>query len=57
MEKRSVLNLIKCFVDKNDEGFKREALEIAKSFDKNGDYELAEYIRALLNETNTFVVP
>ena len=55
MKKRNVLNLIKYFVDKNELNFRLEAMEVAKSFDDMGDYELSEYIRALLSNTNTFV--
>ena len=55
MKKRQVLNLIKYFTEGNETGFRTEAYEIAKSFDKSGDYQLAEYIMALLSDANTFV--
>lgn len=55
MKKRNVINLIKYYTEKNDSGFKAEAYEIAKDFDKNGDYQLSEYIMALLSEANVFV--
>ena len=55
MKKKQVINLIKYFTEKNESGFRTEAYEIAKSFDKNGDYQLAEYIMALLSDANTFV--
>ena len=55
MKKKQVINLIKYFSEKNEIGFRTEAYEIAKSFDKNGDYQLAEYIMALLSDANTFV--
>ncbi|WP_449159782.1 AAA family ATPase [Streptococcus sp.] len=55
MKKKQVINLIKYFSEKNETGFRAEAYEIAKSFDKNGDYQLAEYIMALLSDANTFV--
>ena len=55
MKKKQVINLIKYFSEKNEIGFRTEADEIAKSFDKNGDYQLAEYIMALLSDANTFV--
>ena len=55
MKRKQVINLIKYFSEKNEIGFRTEAYEIAKSFDKNGDYQLAEYIMALLSDANTFV--
>ena len=55
MKKKQVINLINYFSEKNEIGFRTEAYEIAKSFDKNGDYQLAEYIMALLSDANTFV--
>ena len=55
MKKKSILNLIKYHVEKNDAGFKHEAYEIAKEFDEIGDYQLAEYITSLLSGKNNFV--
>jgi SpoVK/Ycf46/Vps4 family AAA+-type ATPase len=54
MKKKNILNLIKYHAEKNDSAFRNEAYEIAKYFDKTGDYQLAEYIMALLSDTNTF---
>ena len=55
MKKKNIINLIRCFSEKNDTGFRNEAYEIAKDFDKDGDYDLAEYIMTLLSSANTFV--
>ncbi len=54
MKKKNILNLIKYHAEKNDSAFKNEAYEIAKYFDKNDDYQLSEYIMALLSDANTF---
>lgn len=54
MKKKNVLNLIKYHAEKNDSAFKNEAYEIARYFDKINDYQLSEYIMALLSDTNTF---
>ncbi len=54
MKKKNVLNLIKYYAEKNDSAFRNEAYEIAKYFDKNNDYQLSEYIMALLSDVNTF---
>lgn len=54
MKKRNVLNLIKYYAEKNDMAFKNEAFEIARYFDEINNYQLSEYIMALLSDTNTF---
>lgn len=55
MKKKNIINLIKYYAENNDAGFRSEAYEIAKEFDKMGDYQLGEYIMALLSNANTFV--
>lgn len=54
MKKKNVLNLIKYHAEKNEAAFRDEAYEIAKYFDKSNDYQLSEYIMALLSDVNTF---
>ncbi len=54
MKKRNILNLIKYHAEKNDSAFRNEAYEIARYFDKSNDYQLSEYIMALLSDVNTF---
>ncbi len=54
MKKINVINLIKYYSENNDNAFRSEAYDIARDFDKNGDSELAEYVMALLSNTNTF---
>lgn len=55
MKKKNIINLIKYYSEENDIGFRNEAYEIAHDFDLSGDYQLAEYIMALLSNANTFV--
>jgi len=55
MKKKSVINLIKYYSEENDIGFRNEAYEVARAFDAAGDYQLAEYIMALMSDANTFV--
>ena len=55
MKKKNVLNLIKYYSEKNDEAFRNEAYDIAREFDETGDFQLSEYIMALLSNVNTFV--
>lgn len=55
MKKKSVINLIKYYSENNDAGFRSEAYEIARDFEHTGDYQLAEYIMALMSNANTFI--
>ncbi len=55
MKKINVINLIKYYTEGNDSGFRSEAYQIAKEFDDSGDYQLSEYIMALLSNANTFI--
>lgn len=55
MKKRNVLNLIRYYTEHNDAAFRNEAYLIAKDFDHAGDSQLAEYVIALLSDTNTFI--
>ena len=55
MKKANIINLIKYYAERNDSGFRNEAYQIANEFDKIGDYQLSEYIMALLSNANTFV--
>lgn len=55
MKKANVINLIKYYAENNDSGFRNEAYQIANEFDRSGDYQLSEYIMALLSNANTFV--
>lgn len=54
MKKQSVLNLIKYHVEKNENGFRNEAINIARYFDSIGDEQLAEYIMGLIAESNLY---
>ncbi len=55
MKKKNIINLIKYYSEDNDIAFRNEAYGIAKYFDATGDNQLAEYIMALLSDTNVFV--
>ncbi len=55
MKKKNIINLIRYHAENNEAGFRDEAYEIAREFDLMGDYQLAEYIMALLSDANTFV--
>lgn len=55
MKKRNIINLIKYFSEKNENGFREEAYEIARFFDKSGDHQLSQYIIGLLSDANTFI--
>ena len=55
MKKQNVINLIKYHVDKNENAFRNEAINIARYFDSIGDGQLAEYIMGLIAESNLYV--
>ncbi|VEU76046.1 ATP-binding protein [Mycoplasmopsis columboralis] len=55
MKKENILNLIRYHAEKNEIGFREEAIKVAKYFDKNGDYELADYVMTLIAGANLFV--
>lgn len=52
MKKKDVLNLIKLHFENDNEGFIEQSNAIAKDFEKEGDYQLAEYILGLVSNTN-----
>lgn len=54
MKKRNIINLIRYYAEKNDAGFRSEALEIARDFEKNGDAELAHYVMSVIAGTHLF---
>lgn len=55
MKKQNVINLIKYHVEKNENAFRNEAINIARYFDSIGDDQLAEYIMSLIAESNLYV--
>jgi len=54
MKKQNVLNLIKYHVERNENSFRNEAINIARYFDSIGDDQLAEYIMGLIAESNLY---
>lgn len=54
MKKQNVLNLIKYHVEKNENAFRNESINIARYFDSIGDSQLAEYIMSLISESNLY---
>ena len=54
MKKQNVLNLIKYHVEKNENSFRNEAINIARYFDSIGDDQLAEYIMGLIATSNLY---
>ena len=55
MKKQNVINLIKYYVEKNENAFRNESVNIARYFDSIGDYQLAEYVMGLLAERNEYI--
>lgn len=55
MKKRDILNLIRCHSEHNDNGFRDIAIKVAEEFESQGDFELAEYVMALISGDNSLV--
>ncbi|MCH5461316.1 AAA family ATPase [Lactobacillus sp. LC28-10] len=55
MKKRDIIKLIQYHYDKDEIQFRATANDIARSFDENGDHQLAEYVMSFLSDVNTFV--
>lgn len=55
MKKRDILNLIKLHFENDNAGFIEQASMIARDFEKEGDYQLAEYILGLVSNTNVLL--
>lgn len=54
MKKQNVLNLIKYHVERNENAFRNESINIARYFDSINDSQLAEYIMGLISESNLY---
>lgn len=54
MKKQNVINLIKYHIERNENAFRNEAINIARYFDSIGDEQLAEYIMSLIAESNLY---
>lgn len=52
MKKKSIVNLIRYHAEGNEAGFREEAYAIANEFDATGDFQLAEYVMALMSDVN-----
>lgn len=55
MKKQSIINLVKYYVEKNDEAFRTEVVDIARDFEKIGDLSISEYLMDLISTTNYYV--
>lgn len=55
MKKRDILNLIKLHFENDNAGFIEQSNIIASDFEKEGDYQLAEYILGLVSNTNVLL--
>lgn len=55
MKKADVLDLIKYHFENKETEFRNQAIEIARGFDKAGDFQLAQYIMGILSQSDRFV--
>lgn len=55
MKKQNIINLVKYHVEKNEDAFRTEVVEIAKEFDSIGELAISEYLMDLISTTNYYV--
>ena len=55
MKKSNIINLIRYHSEKNEAGFRSEAYEIAREFDRAGDTQIAAYIMSLLSTADSMI--
>ncbi|WP_277294678.1 ATP-binding protein [Streptococcus hyointestinalis] len=55
MKKSDVLDLIKYHYEGKESEFRNQCIAIARSFDKRGDTQLAQYIMGLMSQSDRFV--
>lgn len=54
MKKKTIIDLIRYHVEKNENSFRNAAIDVAKYFDSIGNSELAEYVLGLIAEANLY---
>ncbi|MCM1056810.1 MAG: ATP-binding protein [Firmicutes bacterium] len=55
MKKQNIINLVKYHTEQNNAAFVSEVSEIAREFDKCGDYEVAQYLMDLVSNANVYI--
>ncbi len=55
MKKQNIINLVKYYAEQNNAAFVSEVSEIAREFDANGDYEVAQYLMDLVSNANVYI--
>lgn len=55
MKKQNIINLVKYHTEQNNAAFVSEVSEIAREFDANGDYEVAQYLMDLVSNANVYI--
>ncbi len=55
MKKQNIINLVKYHIEQNNAAFVSEVSEIAREFDANGDYEVAQYLMDLVSNANVYI--
>lgn len=55
MKKQNIINLVKYHAEQNNAAFVSEVSEIAREFDVNGDYEVAQYLMDLVSNANVYI--
>lgn len=54
MKKQNIINLVKYYIEKNDEAFRSEVVEIARDFESMGEKSISEYLMDMISTTNYY---
>lgn len=54
MKKKQIINLIRAHYDHDENQFRKASNDVARSFDEEGDYQLAQYLMSLISNVNMF---
>ena len=55
MKKQNLINLVKYHMEKNEDAFRLEVVEIAKELDSEGDHAISEYLMDLISTANYYI--
>lgn len=55
MRKQNIINLVRYHTEQNHAAFVSEVSEIAREFDANGDYDVAQYLMDLISNANVYI--
>lgn len=55
MKKQDIINLVKYHTERNEEAFVSQVADIAREFDRSGDFAVAQYLMELISDANMYI--